>query len=194
MTTSRVIELIREHRALDLTWVGSFAGGEVGATDVRGADGTRYVLKWWPGTDAGSALKSAALVERLQRLGYPVPRYLLADVVGGVIVTVQEFRDGAASDDVSDSVVDELLALNELQATAAGEGDAGWVSTSSPRCSKDATTIAFTNLSAITTAGLRHFSTTSNASGIPCRSSGFRPGTSFTLTFSTATSSFETKQ
>jgi Phosphotransferase enzyme family len=121
MTTAQVIELIREKRALDLRLVGSFAGGEVGATDVRGADGARYVLKWWPGVDLEAAKQPAALVERLRERGYPVPRYRLVDAIGGAIVMLQEHLDGVVSDCVSDQVVDDLLRLNDLQADAGGD-------------------------------------------------------------------------
>jgi aminoglycoside phosphotransferase (APT) family kinase protein len=126
VTTAQVVELIREHSALDLRLVGSFAGGEVGAADVREPDGKRYVLKWWPeADDLQEALRSAALVDRLHQCGYPVPRYPLVDVVGGVTVMVQEHLDGVAGDDISDAVVDELLLLNQLQATA-GDDQADW--------------------------------------------------------------------
>src|SRR5436305_11049454 len=99
---------------MDLHVVGAFEGGEVGATDVRGADGSRYVLKWWEG-DAARARVVASLVERLRAAGYPAPRFVIADDFDGVAVMLQEFVEGEVSDTVADSVVDRLVALNHLQ-------------------------------------------------------------------------------
>jgi hypothetical protein len=83
VTLPQVVELIREQRGLNLRAVGVFAGGEVGATDVRGDDGSRYVLKWWDG-DPDSGRRAAALVERLRQHEYPIPRFIIADDIGGV--------------------------------------------------------------------------------------------------------------
>jgi hypothetical protein len=120
LTVGQVLELIREHRGLDLHAAGVFAGGEVRATDVRGDDGSRFVLKWWDG-DAAAGRRAAALVDRLRARGYPIPRYVIADDVGGATVMLQEYVDGTLSDDVSAATVKTLLALNGRQV---GEGDA----------------------------------------------------------------------
>jgi hypothetical protein len=120
VTLAQVVELIREERGLNLRAIGVFAGGEVGATDVRGEDGSRYVLKWWEG-DADAGRNAARLVERLRQRGYPIPRFVVADDVGGVTVMLQEYVEGTVSDEVSDDVVTTLLSLNELQ-VGAGEG------------------------------------------------------------------------
>jgi hypothetical protein len=120
LTVGQVLELIHEHRGLDLHAAGVFAGGEVGATDVRGDDGSRFVLKWWDG-DAAAGRRAAALVDRLRARGYPIPRYVIADDVGGATVMLQEYVDGTLSDDVSAATVKTLLALNGRQV---GEGDA----------------------------------------------------------------------
>jgi hypothetical protein len=120
LTVGQVLELIREHGGLDLHAAGVFAGGEVGATDVRGDDGSRFVLKWWDG-DAAAGRRAAALVDRLRARGYPIPRYVIADDVGGATVMLQEYVDGTLSDEVSAATVKTLLALNGRQV---GEGDA----------------------------------------------------------------------
>ena len=125
MTLHDVLELIREHRGLRLRFVGALTGGEVGAAEVRSDDGSRFVLKWWDG-DAASGRRSAALVERLRARGYPIPRFVIADDLGGVTVMLQEFVDGHASDDVSSETVDTLLALNRLQVGAGDEDSGAW--------------------------------------------------------------------
>jgi hypothetical protein len=125
VTLSQVVELIREERGLNLRAVGVFAGGEVGATDVRGDDGSRYVLKWWEG-DARAGRDAAALVERLRQRGYPIPRFVVADDIGGVTVMLQEYVEGTVSDEVSDDVVTTLLSLNELQVGAGEATTTDW--------------------------------------------------------------------
>jgi aminoglycoside phosphotransferase (APT) family kinase protein len=123
VTVAQVLELIREHRGLALHAAGVFTGGEVGATDVRGDDGSRFVLKWWEG-DAASGRRAAALVERLRAQGYPIPRYAIADDLGGVTVMLQEYLAGTVSDEVSAATVETLLALNGVQADE-GDREAG---------------------------------------------------------------------
>lgn len=125
MTLPQVVELIREQRGLNLRVIGAFAGGEVGATDVRGDDGSRYVLKWWEG-DPKAGRSAATLTERLRERGYPIPRFVVADDLGGVTVMLQEFIAGAVTDEVSDSVITALLSLNELQEGAGNAGTAHW--------------------------------------------------------------------
>ena len=125
VTLSQVVELIRDKRGLDLRAVGVFAGGEVGATDVRAEDGSRYVLKWWEG-DEDSGRTAAVLVERLRERGYPIPRFIVADDLGGVTVMLQEFIAGRVTDEVSDEVITTLLSLNELQKGAGTAANADW--------------------------------------------------------------------
>jgi hypothetical protein len=127
VTLPQVVELIREHRGLNLRAVGAFAGGEVGATDVRGNDGSRYVLKWWDG-DADSGRRAAALVKRLRQRTYPIPRFILADDIGGVTVMLQEYVDGTVSDDVSEETIATLISLNHLQTGAGDLASPDWTS------------------------------------------------------------------
>jgi hypothetical protein len=126
VTLPQVVELIREEGGLNLRAVGVFAGGEVGASDVRGDDGSRYVLKWWDG-EPDSGRRVAALVERLRKRGYPIPRFVIADDIGGVTVMLQEYAEGTVSDKVSEHVVETLISLNALQSEAAEvDEDSDW--------------------------------------------------------------------
>jgi aminoglycoside phosphotransferase (APT) family kinase protein len=125
VTLSQVVELIHDKRGLDLRAVGVFAGGEVGATDVRAEDGSRYVLKWWEGDeDAGRTV--SVLVERLRQRGYPIPRFIVADDLDGVTVMLQEYIAGKVTDEVSDDVITTLLSLNALQKEAGTAADDDW--------------------------------------------------------------------
>lgn len=125
MTLPQVVQLIREQRGLNLRPVGVFAGGEVGATDVRGDDGSRYVLKWWE-DDAEAGRSVAALVERLRQRGYPIPRFVVADDISGVTVMLQEYAAGTVSDEISDEVITTLVSLNELQLGVGDAAAADW--------------------------------------------------------------------
>jgi hypothetical protein len=125
LKAEHVLELIREHRGLTLRSAGVFTGGEVGATDVRGEDGSRFVLKWWDG-DAAAGRRAAAIVERLRARGYPIPRFVIADDLGGVTVMLQEHVAGTVSDDVSTATVERLLVLNGLQAGLGDTEPADW--------------------------------------------------------------------
>jgi len=127
LNVEQVVEQISAQRGLRLRVVGVLAGGEVGATEVRSDDGSRFVLKWWDG-DPDSGRHVAALVERLRALGYPIPRFRLADDLGGVTVMLQEFVGGVSSDDVSDETIDTLLALSRLQIGAGDADSRGWTS------------------------------------------------------------------
>lgn len=125
VTLRQVVRLIRDERGLNLRAVGVFAGGEVGAADVRGDDGSRYVLKWWEG-DADAGRGAAALVERLRERGYPILRFVVADDVGGVTVMLQEYVEGTVRDEVSDGVIAMLLFLNGLQVGAGDTAATDW--------------------------------------------------------------------
>jgi aminoglycoside phosphotransferase (APT) family kinase protein len=125
VTLPQVVELIREKRGLKLRAIGAFAGGEVGATDVRGDDGSRYVLKWWEG-DPNAGRTAAILVEQLRDHGYPIPRFVVADDLGGVTVMLQEFVAGVVTDEVSDRVITTLLSLNQLQTAVGTAGSTDW--------------------------------------------------------------------
>lgn len=111
---------------MSLRAAGAFAGGEVGAADVRGDDGSRYVLKWWEGDAETGRGGPAALVERLRQPGYPIPRFVVADDVGGVTVMLQEFVEGTVSDGVPDEVVATLLSLNGVQVGAGDSATTDW--------------------------------------------------------------------
>jgi aminoglycoside phosphotransferase (APT) family kinase protein len=93
--------------------VGALAGGEVGATEVRDAEGRRFVLKRWPGGDeAGAALQAQLeLVEALRLRGYPAPAYVAAGAFGEDVIAVQTWVDGRQRDDLTTAMVERLTEL-----------------------------------------------------------------------------------
>jgi hypothetical protein len=92
-------------------------GGEVGAWEVRLADGRRGVLKRVP-----DASGSAARVAQLRRQGYPAPEVL--HVAEDAIVW--EWLLGEVEERVDHSLVDDALWANTLQAGMATRGDSHW--------------------------------------------------------------------
>lgn len=118
MTLDDATAVLRS-RGLDVHPHGYFEGGEVGAADVRTADGqTRYVLKWRSGSRF-EARRAAALVGALRLRGYPAPQFVVAEEYDGVVFMMQEFAPGEASDIVPPEVVGRLIELNRLQVGAA---------------------------------------------------------------------------
>jgi hypothetical protein len=96
---------------------GPCGGGEVGAAFVRWEDGRRSVLKWRPDVSLEDLERGPlAVVEVLRTAGYPAPRTELAVQVATAVVTVQELMPGATVGRLTDQLLDQVVALNELQA------------------------------------------------------------------------------
>lgn len=95
------------------------------ATDSRGR---RVVLKWTTDLTAQSRFEAVgATLDALRAAGAPVPRYLTIEVVDGVLVVAQERLGGRADVAVTERTVDDILALNELQAgIPAHRHEGGW--------------------------------------------------------------------
>lgn len=108
--------------------LGALAGGEVGASSAIDHVGRRVVVKWeWPAdVDRLGRLRNAArVVARLRSRGARLPEYLVVEPVGDGVLVVQERMPGTAGDDVPASLLQDLVAHNQLQAGAA-RGGAGW--------------------------------------------------------------------
>jgi hypothetical protein len=97
-----------------------FPVGTEGAWRVEDAAGGQFVLKFEPG-----ALELAPLpavletLARLGRRGYPVPRYVAAGLHPRAPVgrfTLQERLPGDEAPRIDDALLDQILALNDLQA------------------------------------------------------------------------------
>lgn len=103
---------------------GLCAGGQVGAAYVRWPDGHRSVLTWQPGQALQDVqARQLATAEALRVRGCPAPRIELAVEVrvpphDRAVVLVQELLPGAPLDHISLDLLDQALALNDLQAGA----------------------------------------------------------------------------
>jgi len=98
------------------TLVGPLAGGETGATQIRRADGTPFVLKWEDDLDNQQRRRQGAhLAERLRtEAGWPSPAQDLLDI-DGTLVIVQEFLPGGNVGHLSHTIVDSILELHHAR-------------------------------------------------------------------------------
>ncbi len=117
MTALSPVEAARRYSAATSNTyrlVGPLAGGETGATLIKGDDGERRVLKW-EADPAKQAQRShaLALAARLRtEAGWPIPRQEAVRADAWLFVT-QEFMDGQPIDVLSHGLVDELLTLHQ---------------------------------------------------------------------------------
>lgn len=104
--------------------VGPLAGGETGATEVRRADGRRYVLKWeLDPHNQTSRREGVRLAERLRvSAQWPAPQQQVIDV-GDCLLVIQEFMSGANVDHISHQLVDTLLGLHDARLGLVADGD-----------------------------------------------------------------------
>lgn len=104
--------------------VGPLAGGETGATEVRRADGRRFVLKWELDPEHQRSRRDGArLAERLRaRARWPAPQQQVVDV-GDCLLVIQEFMLGTNVDHISHRLVDRLLGLHDARLGLSTAGD-----------------------------------------------------------------------
>nr|WP_221377474.1 phosphotransferase [Actinoplanes polyasparticus] len=102
----QIIDRIADITGVRLILEGPAPGGEVGAAYVRWPDGRRSVL-----TEGRS--RSGPLVDRARQAGIPTARHELAAHVDGARVIVQQRLPGAPPDRMDQTLVRQLLALND---------------------------------------------------------------------------------
>lgn len=110
-----VVALSRKSRR-EFELVGPMDGGETGATEVVRSDGVRFVLKWEldPGIQQ-SRREGAVLAERLRtEAHWPSPRQELIERDGCLLV-LQEFMPGEIVENLSHTLVDDVLELHEAR-------------------------------------------------------------------------------
>lgn len=115
----RLITRLEARTGTRLTFDGPCPGGEGGAAYVRWPDGHRAVLTGQPGRTLADLAGPLAAVELLRRRGYPAPRTELTAQVGDAVVVVQQLLPGNSPFVLTHGMLDDVLALNELQAGAA---------------------------------------------------------------------------
>ncbi|HEX5502111.1 MAG TPA: aminoglycoside phosphotransferase family protein [Thermomicrobiales bacterium] len=124
-----LLRVINERHGAAFTPGARYPTGEQGAFaifDGAGPDAGRFVLKWRRADAVPDGVRAAvATTGRLRAAGYPAPRYRLVGVAPalGVCYSVQEALPGAPLGGLRDgALLDQLLALNDLQRGRAGAG------------------------------------------------------------------------
>lgn len=118
------VQTVDVARELGLVVVAPCAGGEFGATHVRGVDGRDLVLKLVH--DLLWATRGADIAGRVRARGYPAPEYVGVGTVGDQAYTLQERRPGEIPEVLTVDYADQLLDLLPMHAGVVPEGT-GWV-------------------------------------------------------------------
>lgn len=114
-----LVEALYAETGVRLLVEGPCAGGEVGASYVRWADGRRSVLKWRPHSRVGDLREGpVAVTEAARAVGIPAPATELIEQVGQVghaVVMVQQLLPGAKVDRLDEDLLDQALSINARQ-------------------------------------------------------------------------------
>jgi aminoglycoside phosphotransferase (APT) family kinase protein len=112
MNISHLLTYINAHHATAFELAGKLPGGQQdGAYVLADPQGRRAVLKQL------FAPRALPIMRRLHALGYPTPDVLYEGIAGdGTTYLVQEFVGGTPIATLTDAFLDQILALNELQA------------------------------------------------------------------------------
>ena len=137
MTDARVVELPAEV----LDDVASVVGAEVtllsrlpggvngGAVRVQLAGRATAVLKAVPRAHPGhldETLRAQRVVEHMRSRGYPTPAWLGVGATATHVWHLMDFVDAAPTPELTSSLVEQLMAINELQAGQASEPYDHW--------------------------------------------------------------------
>src|SRR5216683_383817 len=121
-----LVALINSGHGTALALHGRTQIGESGAAYVvKDAAGARFVLKFGYGTETRTE-RVQKITKRLREAGYPAPTYLCVGEDSGVKYSVQAMLPGKAAHRISVSMVEELIAINRLQAGLAGDLPPEW--------------------------------------------------------------------
>ena len=100
--------------------------GESGATYVLSdAAGAQFVLKFGYGVETRTE-QVQQITKRLRDAGYPAPRYICVGNDAGVKYSVQAMMPGKPAHRMTVPIVDQLIAINRLQAGRGGDLAPEW--------------------------------------------------------------------
>ena len=114
----------------EVTLVGRLPGGfDVGAMRVELAGRANGVLKAWPRVrpnQLDESLRTQRIVEHMRRRGYPTPAWLGVGATATHVWHLIDFVDAAPAPELTPSLVEQLMEINELQAGQASEPYDHW--------------------------------------------------------------------
>lgn len=117
LNAQRVASAIQEAAGVALRIDGPCPGGQAGAAYATWPDGHRSVLTWRPATRLAALREGPlAVIEALRPTGYPAPAAELAIQAGDSVALVWELLPGAPITQLTPALLEEALALNNLQA------------------------------------------------------------------------------
>ncbi len=130
MELSELVGFINRHHRTSFELTGQLDGGAHVAYGLADPGGRRAVLKRAARPQRPDQLaRTVRVVDELRSVGYPAPAYLhVGRTPDGTSYYVQQFLEGEPVADITASLLDQILALNALQANRdarrlAGEQD-----------------------------------------------------------------------
>ncbi|WP_432893036.1 phosphotransferase [Kribbella sp. CA-245084] len=114
----------------EVTLLGRLPGGfDVGAIRVEVAGRANGVLKAWPRArpnQLDESLRTQRIVEHMRSRGYPTPAWLGVGATATHVWHLIDFVDAAPAPELTPSLVEKLMEINELQAGQASEPYDHW--------------------------------------------------------------------
>ncbi|MET9272107.1 aminoglycoside phosphotransferase family protein [Kribbella sp. NPDC003557] len=104
-------------------------GFDVGALRVQLAGRAEAVLKAWPRTrpnQLDEVLRAQRVVEHMRRRGYPTPACLGVGATATHVWHLMDFVDATPAQELTPSIVEQLMEITELQAGQASEPYDHW--------------------------------------------------------------------
>ena len=131
MDLTELVRHINRHHHTSFTLTSLLGGGTHGTYALLHADGTRAVLKPAPQPQRDEQLaRTVRVVDALRSVGYPAPEYVhVGRAPDGTAYYVQQFLEGEPVADVTAGLLEQILALNALQANRDARriaGDQDW--------------------------------------------------------------------
>lgn len=127
---AEVLEDVASVVGAEVTLLGRLPGGfDVGAIRVRLAGRADAILKAWPWArpnQLDEALRFQRVVEHMRRRGYPTPACLGVGATATHVWSLVEFVDAASVQELTPSIVEQLMEIVELQAGQATEPYDHW--------------------------------------------------------------------
>ncbi len=127
---AEVLDDVASAVGAEVTLLSRLPGGfDVGAIRVQLAGRANAVLKAWPRArpnQLDETLRTQRVVEHMRGRGYPTPAWLGVGATATHVWHLIDFVDAAPAPELTPSLVEQLIEINELQASQASEPYDHW--------------------------------------------------------------------